>query len=114
MAVASPSSVWRRQTKPGLASATALTGVQRGDEAGQQRGVERLERPRDVDLGEVPAAGVVGRPQDGVAQGAVGGVQAGEAPRRVVVVAAQVSSRRTANAAAITSGQAAGSTCSSR
>jgi hypothetical protein len=62
---------------------------QRRHEAGQQRRVERLARQGDVDLRQVPAAGVVGRAEVRVAQRAMGGVEAREPAGRVVVVAAK-------------------------
>jgi hypothetical protein len=54
-AVASPSSVCSRQTKPGLTSATALTGRQAGDEVRGGGMVDRVAETGDVDLGQVHA-----------------------------------------------------------
>jgi hypothetical protein len=53
------------------------------------RAVERLQRQRDVDLRQVPAAGVVGRAELRVGQRSMSGVEAREPAGRVVVVAAQ-------------------------
>ena len=51
--VASPSSVCRRQTNPGDASAIALIGCEVRDEVGELRRVERRRQPGDVDLREM-------------------------------------------------------------
>jgi hypothetical protein len=75
--------------EPGAGVGDGVDRLEGLGEPRHPRAVERLQRQRDVDLRQVPAAGVVGRAEVRIAQRAVGGVEAREPAGRVVVVAAQ-------------------------